>query len=57
MATDTSTGQRTRAPDLPQELVDIGGLFGGIAGFHHLVVKVRHVVSQDRHAGRGQLRR
>jgi hypothetical protein len=27
------------------EVVDIGGLFGGIAGFHHLFVKVRQVSS------------
>jgi hypothetical protein len=41
---------RPSFPDHPDalsrvEVAEIGGLFGGIAGFHHLFVRVRHVGS------------
>jgi len=47
---DAIANLRPSLPDHPDalsrvEVVDIGGLFGGIAGFHHLFVKVRQVSS------------
>lgn len=47
---DAIANLRPSLPDFPDalsrvEVVDIGGLFGGIAGFHHLFVRVRQVSS------------
>jgi hypothetical protein len=47
---DAIANLRPSLPDHPDalsrvEVVDIGGLFGGLAGFHHLFVKVRQVSS------------
>jgi hypothetical protein len=47
---DAIANLRPSLPDHPDalsrvEVAEIGGLFGGIAGFHHLFVRVRHVGS------------